>query len=30
MFEKEAEEYAHTKHCEKYSSGYCEKKNVSW
>ncbi len=28
MFEKHAEEYAHTKHCEKCSTGHCEKKCI--
>lgn len=28
MFEKEAEEYTHTKHCEKCGSGHCEKKCI--
>ena len=26
MFEKEAKEYTHTKHCEKCFAGHCEKK----
>lgn len=28
MFEKEAKEYSHTKHCEKCSTGHCEKKCI--
>ena len=28
MFEKEAEKYSHTKHCEKCSTGHCEKKCI--
>ena len=28
MFEKEAKEYTHTKHCEKCSTGHCEKKCI--
>lgn len=28
MFEKEAKEYTHTKHCEKCGTGHCEKKCI--
>ncbi len=28
MFEKEAEEYVHTKYCGKCSTGHCEKKCI--